>query len=90
MHHPTDRITYHSLCYTSHGALDGTRNSSMSSTFIYMKDRSDDPSHNERTPLPRSYISLPNNNDDGDDDGDDDDDDDDERETQWQQTPFPT
>ena len=24
-----------------------------------MKDRSDDPSHNERTPLPRSYISLP-------------------------------
>ena len=24
-----------------------------------MKDRSDDPSHHERTPLPRSYISLP-------------------------------
>ena len=24
-----------------------------------MKDRSDDPSHNERTLLPRSYISLP-------------------------------
>ena len=23
-----------------------------------MKDRSDDPSHHERTPLPRSYISL--------------------------------
>ena len=25
----------------------------------HMKDRSDDPSHHERTPLPRSYISLP-------------------------------
>ena len=37
MHHPTDRIvpfhrqdsTYHGLCYTSRGALAGTRNSSM-------------------------------------------------------------
>ena len=38
--------TYHSLCYASHGALAGTRN------------RSDDPSHHERTLLPRSYISL--------------------------------
>ena len=35
--------TYHGLCYTSRGALAGTRNSSM-------KDRSDDPSHHERTP----------------------------------------
>ena len=26
---------------------------------IHMKDRSDDPSHHERTLLPRSYISLP-------------------------------
>ena len=34
--------TYHSLCHTSHGALAGTRNSSM-------KDRSDDPLHHERT-----------------------------------------
>ena len=25
----------------------------------HMKDRSDDPSHHERMPLPRSYISLP-------------------------------
>ena len=24
-----------------------------------MKDRSDDPSHHERTLLPRSYISIP-------------------------------
>ena len=31
MHHPTDRIahTMHDLCYTSHGALAGTRNTSM-------------------------------------------------------------
>ena len=43
--------TYHSLCYTSRGTLAGTRNSSMG--------RSDDPSHHERTLLPRSYISLP-------------------------------
>ena len=27
-----------------------------------MKDRSDDPSHHERTLLPRSYISFPQNN----------------------------
>ena len=47
--------TYHGLCYTSRGALAGTRNSSVGSP---MKDRSDDPSHHERTLLPRSYISL--------------------------------
>ena len=29
-----------------------------------IKDRSDDPSHNERTLLPRSYISLPSKTDD--------------------------
>ena len=29
MHHPTDRITHDGLCYTSHGELAGTRNSSM-------------------------------------------------------------
>ena len=46
--------TYHSLCYTSRGALAGTRN-----RVHPMKDRSDDPSHHERTLLPRSYISLP-------------------------------
>ena len=48
--------TYNSLCYTSRGALAGTRNGST------MKDRSDDPSHHERTLLPRSYISLLNHN----------------------------
>ena len=34
--------TYHGICYTSRGALAGTRNRSM-------KDRSDDPSPHERT-----------------------------------------
>ena len=47
--------TYNGLCYTSRGALAETRNSSMGPP---MKDRSDDPSHHERTLLPRSYISL--------------------------------
>ena len=41
--------TYHGLCYTSHGAQAGTRNSPM-------KDRSDDPLHHEQTLLPRSSL----------------------------------
>ena len=42
--------TYHGLCYTSRGTL---------AQWVHpMKDRSDDPSHHERTLLPRSYISL--------------------------------
>ena len=47
--------TYHSLCYTSHGALAWTRNSSTGSPWRI------DPttSHHERTLLPRSYISPP-------------------------------
>ena len=59
--------TYHGLRYTSHGALAGMRNSTMSERSYHratscsrstMKDRSDDPSHHERTLLPGSYISL--------------------------------
>ena len=42
--------TYTSLCYTSRGALAGTKNCST------IKDRSDDPSHHERTLLPRTFI----------------------------------
>ena len=42
--------------YPSWRALVGTRNSSMGST---MKDRSDNPSHHERTLLSRTYILLP-------------------------------
>ena len=51
--------TYHGLCYTSRGTLVRTRNSSVGSPHELQKDRSDDPSHHERTLLPRSYISLP-------------------------------
>ena len=43
--------TYHGRCYTSRGALAGTINCSMGSPH--------EGSHHERTPLPRSYISLP-------------------------------
>ena len=32
MHHPTDRTVYTSLYYTSRGALDGMRNSSIEQT----------------------------------------------------------
>ena len=49
--------TYHGLCYTSRGALAGTK---IAKWVHPMKDRSDNPSHHERTLLPRSYISLPN------------------------------
>ena len=48
--------TYHGLCYTSRGALAGTRNSPMGPPWRII---SNDPSHHERTLLPRSYISLP-------------------------------
>ena len=43
--------TYHSLCYTSHGAMAGMRNSLNGSI---MRDRSNDPSHRELhlTPIP--------------------------------------
>ena len=44
--------TYHDLCYTSHGALAGTRNSSMGSSH------EGSIRHHEQTLLPRSYISL--------------------------------
>ena len=59
MHHPTDRIAHSTSC----GALGGTRNSSMGPHPSpppppTMKDRSDDPSHHERTLLPQNYISL--------------------------------
>ena len=48
--------TYHDLCCTSRGALAGTRRAQ----WVYtMEDRSDDPSHHERTLLPQSYILFP-------------------------------
>ena len=47
--------TYHGLCYTSRGAW---LEREIAQWIHPMKDRSDNPSHLERTPLPRSYISL--------------------------------
>ena len=45
--------TYHSLCYTNHGAQ-----------WVHpMKDRSNDLSHQERMLLPQRYISLLNSTD---------------------------
>ena len=43
------------LCYTSRGALAGTE---IAQWVHSTKDRSNDPSHHERTLLPQSYISL--------------------------------
>ena len=44
--------TYHGLCYTSNDWNEKQLNGST------MKDRSDDPSHNERTLLPRNYYDY--------------------------------
>ena len=49
--------TYHGLCYTSRGALAGTRNSSMGPPHKGSIRRPI--AHHERTLLPRSYNSLP-------------------------------
>ena len=51
--------TYHGLCYTSRGALAGTRNGSMGLPNEGSIRRPIAPSHHDRTLLPRSYISLP-------------------------------
>ena len=47
--------TYHGLCYTSRGVLAGRE---IVQWVHYMKDRSDDPSHHERTLLPWNYRSI--------------------------------
>ena len=48
--------TYHGLCYT---IVEHWLEREIAQWVHPMKDRSDDPSHHERTLLPRSYISLP-------------------------------
>ena len=48
--------TYHSLCYTSRGALAGMRNSSMGPPHEGLIQRPI--AQHERTLLPRSYISF--------------------------------
>ena len=47
--------TYHGFCYTSRGAL---LEREIAQWVQPMKDRSDDPSHHERTLLSRRYISF--------------------------------
>ena len=54
MHHPTDKIPHTTVFVTP--IVEHWLEREIGST---MNDRSDDPSHHERTLLPRSYISLP-------------------------------
>ena len=56
MYHPTDRIA-HTTAFVTPVLEHWLERAQRVHT---MKDRSDDPSHHERTLLPRSYISLPN------------------------------
>ena len=56
MHHPTDRITHTTYFVTP--VVEHWLEREIAQWVHPMKDRSDDPSHHERTLLPRSYISL--------------------------------
>ena len=56
MHHPTDRIIHTTAFVTP--VVEHWLEREIAQWVHPMKDRSDDPSHHERTLLPRSYISL--------------------------------
>ena len=56
MHHPTDRIVHTTAFVTP--VVEHWMEREIAQWVHPMKDRSDDPSRHERTPLPRSYISL--------------------------------
>ena len=56
MHHPTDRIAHTTAFSTP--VLEHWLKREIAQWVHPMKDRSDDPSHHERTLLPRRYISL--------------------------------
>ena len=56
-HHPTDRITHTTTFVTP--VVEYWLEREIAQWVHPTKDRSDDPSHHERTLLPRSYISLP-------------------------------
>ena len=56
MQHPTDRITHTTAFVTP--VMEHWLEREIAQWVHPMKDRSDDPSHHERTLLPRSYISL--------------------------------
>ena len=57
MHHPTDRITHTTAFVTP--VVEHWLEREIAQ-WVHHKDRSDDPSHHDRTLLSRSYISLPN------------------------------
>ena len=56
MHHPTDKIT-HTMAFVT-PVVEHWLERERAQWVHPMKDRSDDPSHHERTLLPRSYISV--------------------------------
>ena len=56
IHHPTGRITHTTAFVTP--VVGHWLEREIAQWVHSMKDRSDDPSHHERTLLPRSYISL--------------------------------
>ena len=56
MHHPSDRIAHTTAFVTP--VVKHWLEREIAQWVHPMKDRSDDPSHHERTLLPRSYISL--------------------------------
>ena len=60
LHHPTDRIAHTTAFVTP--VVEHWLEREITQWVHPMKDRSDDPSHHERTLLPRSYISLLNTN----------------------------
>ena len=57
MHHPTNRIA-HTMAFVT-PVVEHWLEREIAQWVHPMKDRSDNPSHHERTLLPRSYISLP-------------------------------
>ena len=83
MHHPTDRIAHTTAFVTP--VVEHWLEREIAQWVHHMKDRSDDPSHHERTPLPRASLNEikynnnnnnnTNNKNNDDDDNDDDDDD---------------
>ena len=56
MHHPTDMIAHITAFVTP--VMEHWLEREIAQWVHPMKDRSNDPSHHERTLLPRSYISL--------------------------------
>ena len=57
MHHPTDRIAHTTAFVTP--VVEHWLEQEIAQWVHPMKERSDDPSHHERTLLPQSYILLP-------------------------------